>query len=120
MAATHTMKIDRSKLLEALVASEKIADTTSHWTAIRIHPDGTLSVSEEPSACYSQDEYYHRMPHTVTVAAQVGNGQHCVNWNNEENEEFQYSVEEVEEGVFDKLEAIEKELERAGYEVEME
>lgn len=47
-------------------------DHARNWNALRIKPDGTIYTSEEPSACYSESEYYNRVPHTLTILAKSG------------------------------------------------
>lgn len=59
------------------VSETEIKDAISHallnslvhqgWHAVRVHTDGEIVISHEPSKCYSMDEYYRRKPHTVTV-----------------------------------------------------
>jgi hypothetical protein len=48
-------------------------DHATNWHALRIRPDGEIVVSCEPSPCYSESEYFNRVPHTLTLYSQRGN-----------------------------------------------
>lgn len=43
-----------------------------NWNAIRIHPDGTIVEVEEASPCYGEDEYFQRVPHSLTFHVSTG------------------------------------------------
>ena len=43
-----------------------------HWHALRVTPDGSTYTSEEASPSYSEGEYYHRSPHTLTIHSMYG------------------------------------------------
>lgn len=48
-------------------------DHATNWHALRITPDGEIYTSEEPSPCYSESEYFNRVPHNLTIHSQRGN-----------------------------------------------
>ena len=112
---TTDLTVNESDLIDAMHKVEVIADTTSHWSAVRIDPDGTIRVSEEPSRCYSENEYYKRFPHTVTVYQKNGNGQCSLN-----EDEIANPSDVMLEYYRDELKRVEEVLVEAGYEVEME
>jgi len=105
---TSKITVSRDELVEAILKFQKAMDDNQHFNAIRIDPDGTIRLSEEVSCCVSQDEYYHQMPHTVTVLSGQGFGQCDL----EEGWEDDFDCDELIEDCVEKLED-------AGYEVEL-
>lgn len=100
--ATHNMTVSRTDLYNALVECERQADSSSHWCAVRVAADGSVYNSEEPSRCVGEDEYYHRMPHTVTVFSRNGSGQCDLpeDWSDDDGvllKEVESCVEQLEE-----------------------
>jgi hypothetical protein len=57
-------------------------DHAQNWHAIRVRPDGLVYVSEEPSPCFSGDEYHGKIPHTLTIHSQHGDCFHPSRDNN--------------------------------------
>lgn len=70
---TETKSVSLSAIREAVldchIASLEMGDG---WWAVRVNTDGEVYRSVEASPCYSEDEYYDRRPHTVTVYATRG------------------------------------------------
>lgn len=65
------------KVEEALVdfaMRELRGDFSVNWHALRIRPDGETYISQEASPCYSESEYFNRVPHTLTLCTRRGNG----------------------------------------------
>jgi len=58
-------------LIDFATASAR-GDHAQHWNALRIRSDGEIYTSTEPSACYSESEYYKRVPHTLTITSKSG------------------------------------------------
>lgn len=108
---TTKLTVSREALLDAMVQVEKLADESTHWSAVRVNPKGEVYVSEEVSKCTGEDEYFGNFPHTVTVYEKSGNGQCNIDWDNEDVE--------VRSNLWDLVDGIEEKLIEAGYEVEI-
>jgi hypothetical protein len=110
MAATHEITISESQLRGSLLEYYRRLDEEQHWAAVRIGSDGKSYVSIEASRCISEDEWNHRMPHTVTVLSAHGAGQ-C------DLEEGWEDSDDTVETMSEDIQHCVKELENAGYEV---
>ncbi len=73
MNATKTVSLTeiRTAVLDCHLAS---LERGSGWFAVRVNTDGEIYQSLEASRCYSEDEYYDRQPHTVTIWEDYGKG----------------------------------------------
>lgn len=59
--------------LEEFGIADARGDHATNWHALRIKPDGEIYTVQEVSPCYSESEYFNRVPHTLTIHSQRGN-----------------------------------------------
>lgn len=111
---TYPLTIDRDMLICRLLECQRLLDETQHWCAVRVSETGEVYVSEEHSPCYSDSEYFKRMPHRVTVFSANGNGQCNVDWGNAD------AVAAERAGLWKLADDCIQRLADAGYEVEVD
>ena len=55
-----------------LVLDRARGNHARNWNCLRVYPDGTAQIIEEPSACYPESEYFHRVPHPISLHESAG------------------------------------------------